>query len=42
VELFVRQAGAQFKMFTGLEPPLDLMGHVLRRALSPVTLHDED
>jgi 3-dehydroquinate dehydratase/shikimate dehydrogenase len=42
VELFVRQAGAQFQMFTGLEPPLDLMGKVLRRALSPVTLHDED
>jgi 3-dehydroquinate dehydratase/shikimate dehydrogenase len=42
VELFVRQAGEQFRLFTGLEPPLDLMGRVLRRALSPVTLHDDE
>ncbi len=41
VELFIRQAGAQFQLFTGQEPPLDLMGQVLRRALSPVTIHDE-
>ena len=31
VELFIRQAGAQFKLFTGAEPPLDVMGQVLRR-----------
>ncbi|HEY1381698.1 MAG TPA: shikimate dehydrogenase [Gemmataceae bacterium] len=42
VELFIRQAGAQFHLFTGLEQPLDLMGKVLRRALSPVTIHDEE
>jgi shikimate 5-dehydrogenase len=42
VELFIRQAGAQFRLFTGLEPPLDLMGRVLRRALSPVTIHDDE
>jgi 3-dehydroquinate dehydratase/shikimate dehydrogenase len=42
VELFIRQAGAQFQLFTGQEPPLDLMGKVLRRALSPVTLHDDE
>ena len=42
VELFIRQAGAQFRLFTGLEPPLDLMGKVLRRALSPVTIHDDE
>jgi 3-dehydroquinate dehydratase/shikimate dehydrogenase len=42
VDLFIRQAGAQFELFTGQEPPLDLMGQVLRRAISPVTLHDED
>jgi 3-dehydroquinate dehydratase/shikimate dehydrogenase len=42
VELFVRQAGAQFQHFTGREPPLELMSKVLRRALSPVTLRDDD
>ncbi len=42
VELFIRQAGAQFQLFTGQDPPLDLMGQVLRRALSPVTIHDDD
>jgi 3-dehydroquinate dehydratase/shikimate dehydrogenase len=41
VELFIRQAGAQFQLFTGQTPPLDLMGQVLRRALSPVTIHDD-
>jgi 3-dehydroquinate dehydratase/shikimate dehydrogenase len=42
VELFIRQAGAQFELFTGIQPPLEMMGKVLRRALSPVTLHDEE
>jgi 3-dehydroquinate dehydratase/shikimate dehydrogenase len=42
VELFIRQAGAQFELFTGIQPPLEVMGKVLRRALSPVTLHDEE
>jgi 3-dehydroquinate dehydratase/shikimate dehydrogenase len=42
VDLFIRQAGAQFKLFTGQEPPLDLMAKVLRRAMSPVTIHDDE
>jgi 3-dehydroquinate dehydratase/shikimate dehydrogenase len=42
VELFVRQAGAQFQLFTGQEPPLELMSKILRRALSPVTIHDDE
>lgn len=42
VEMFVRQAGLQFHHFTGLEPPTELMGRVLRRALSPVNLKDDD
>jgi 3-dehydroquinate dehydratase/shikimate dehydrogenase len=42
VDLFIRQAGLQFELFTGLQPPLDVMGQVLRRALSPVTLHDDE
>jgi 3-dehydroquinate dehydratase/shikimate dehydrogenase len=36
VELFVRQAALQFQLFTGREPPLELMQSVLRRGLSPV------
>src|SRR5207248_10070148 len=39
VEMFVRQAGLQFQYFTGREPPLELMTQIMRRALSPVTIH---
>jgi 3-dehydroquinate dehydratase/shikimate dehydrogenase len=38
VDMFVRQAAAQFKLFTGKEPSLEYMRTVLRRALSPVSL----
>lgn len=38
VELFVRQAALQFQLFTGKEPPLELMQSVLRRALSPIAI----
>jgi 3-dehydroquinate dehydratase / shikimate dehydrogenase len=38
VDMFVRQAAAQFKLFTGQEPPVEFMRTVLRRALSPVSL----
>jgi 3-dehydroquinate dehydratase/shikimate dehydrogenase len=36
VDMFVRQAAAQFKLFTGRAAPLDLMTEAVRRALSPV------
>jgi len=36
VDMFVRQAAAQFKLFTGKDAPVDLMTEVVRRALSPV------
>jgi 3-dehydroquinate dehydratase/shikimate dehydrogenase len=42
VDMFVRQAGLQFRHFTGMDPPLELMFQVVRRALSPVTVHDDD
>jgi 3-dehydroquinate dehydratase/shikimate dehydrogenase len=42
VEMFVRQAALQFKLFTGKEPPLDYMRNVVRRALSPVAIRDEE
>jgi 3-dehydroquinate dehydratase/shikimate dehydrogenase len=38
VDMFVRQAGLQFKIFTDLEPPLELMTTLVRRALSPVQM----
>ncbi len=42
VDMFVRQAALQFRLFTGQEPPLELMTQVVRRILSPVALRDED
>ncbi|MFQ3593006.1 MAG: type I 3-dehydroquinate dehydratase, partial [Gemmataceae bacterium] len=42
VELFIRQAAAQFHHFFGQAPPADLFRRVVRRALSPVALRDED
>jgi 3-dehydroquinate dehydratase/shikimate dehydrogenase len=40
VDFFVRQAAHQFRLFTGQEPPLELMVKVVKRALSPVTVRD--
>lgn len=42
VDMFVRQAGLQYKLFMGEEAPLELMNKLVRRALSPVLLRDED
>jgi 3-dehydroquinate dehydratase/shikimate dehydrogenase len=42
VDLFVRQAALQFRQFTGKDAPVDLMFEVVRRALSPVTLPEEN
>src|SRR5262249_43272691 len=41
VDMFVRQAAQQFRLFTGQEPPIPLMEKTIRRALSPVVLRDE-
>jgi 3-dehydroquinate dehydratase/shikimate dehydrogenase len=35
-DMFVRQAAAQFRLFTGKEPPLELMRAEMSRALSPL------
>ena len=40
--MFVRQAGLQFKLFTGQEPPLEVMTQLVRRALSPVNYAKEE
>ena len=42
VDMFVRQAAMQFKLFTGQEAPLDLMYKLVKRALSPVAIREED
>jgi len=36
IEMFVRQAALQFKLFTGQEAPEELMREVIRRAIAPV------
>jgi 3-dehydroquinate dehydratase/shikimate dehydrogenase len=38
VEMFVRQAGRQFELFTGRRAPLDVMRDVVRRAISAARL----
>jgi 3-dehydroquinate dehydratase/shikimate dehydrogenase len=42
VDMFVRQAALQFRLFTGQPAPVDLMRSVVKRALSPVRIRDED
>ncbi len=42
VELFVRQAAQQFKLFTQQEAPIELMRRAVKRALSPVALRDDE
>jgi 3-dehydroquinate dehydratase/shikimate dehydrogenase len=37
VDLFVRQAAQQFQLFTGQEPPTEVMVQAIRRALSPLS-----
>ena len=42
VEMFIRQAALQCEKFTGRRAPVDLFRKVIRRALSPVTLREEE
>ncbi len=42
VELFIRQAALQFEHFTGYKAPVALFRKVVRKALSPVLIKDED
>ena len=42
VELFVRQAAQQFKLFTQHDAPIELMRRAVKRALSPIVLRDEE
>jgi len=34
-EMFVRQAGMQYKLFTGKDANLELMAETLKRAINP-------
>ena len=36
VEMFVHQAGLQYNLFTGQDPPLDVMRATLKRVTGPV------
>lgn len=40
VEMFVRQATYQYRLFTDREPPVDLMREALKKATNPVRLND--
>jgi 3-dehydroquinate dehydratase/shikimate dehydrogenase len=42
VEMFVRQAALQFELFTGQKPDLETMRGILRRALSPLNIKNEE
>ncbi|MBI1913158.1 MAG: shikimate dehydrogenase [Planctomycetes bacterium] len=42
VDFFVAQAAQQFRLFTTQEPPVELMAKVVKRALSPVILREEE
>ena len=42
VEMFVRQAGLQFELFTGKPAPLELMTKIVRKAISPVHASEEE
>lgn len=43
VDMFVRQAARQIELFTGLEPDVEAMRVIMRKALSPLTkAFDED
>jgi 3-dehydroquinate dehydratase/shikimate dehydrogenase len=42
VELFIRQAALQFMHFTGKPAPVELFQKLVRRALSPITIRDEE
>jgi len=40
LQMFVRQAAYQYRLFTGLEPPVDVMVKILKKAISPINYQD--
>jgi 3-dehydroquinate dehydratase/shikimate dehydrogenase len=42
LQMFVRQAAYQYRLFTGMEPPIDVMVKTIKKAISPVNYKDLD
>jgi 3-dehydroquinate dehydratase/shikimate dehydrogenase len=42
LDMFIRQAAAQFREFVGQEPPLDLMRQVAKNALTPISVRKDN
>jgi 3-dehydroquinate dehydratase/shikimate dehydrogenase len=40
LQMFVRQAAYQYRLFTGVEPPIDVMVKTLKKAISPINYQD--
>ncbi|MCY2976566.1 MAG: shikimate dehydrogenase [Planctomycetota bacterium] len=41
LQMFIRQAAYQYRLFTGKEPPVDVMMKTLQRAISPLNYRDQ-
>jgi hypothetical protein len=41
VDMFVGQAALQYRLFTGQDPPFDLMRQTIRRAISAAKISDQ-
>jgi len=42
LQMFIRQAAYQYRLFTGNEPPVEVMFKTLQKAISPLNYRDED
>jgi 3-dehydroquinate dehydratase/shikimate dehydrogenase len=42
VDMFIRQAAQQFRLFTGQEPPIPVMEKTIRRSLSPIVVREDE
>jgi len=40
LQMFVRQAAYQYRLFTGKEPPIDVMVKTIKKAISPINYKD--
>jgi 3-dehydroquinate dehydratase/shikimate dehydrogenase len=40
LQMFVRQAAYQYRLFTGKEPPVQVMVKTIKKAISPVNYQD--
>jgi len=42
LQMFIRQAAYQYRLFTGNEPPVDVMLKTLQKAISPLNYRDDE